>query len=105
VDEGTGYEMEKGCINFEIHMVDTIDKCGIHNTNDEGFHENIRHGTIHLYSKKRIKKHPSPSTKSISYRMEELREELNRHMKEKYGVSIKYYCYDDDTPTVTLKRR
>ena len=31
--------------------------------------------------------------------------ELNRHMREKYGVSIKYYCYGDDTATVTLKRR
>jgi hypothetical protein len=55
VDEGTGDEMEKRCINFEIHLVDTIDKRGIHDTNDESFHENIRYGTIHLYIKKRIK--------------------------------------------------
>jgi hypothetical protein len=48
VDEGTSNEMEKGCINFEIHLVDTIDKRGIHNTNDEGFHNNIRHRAIHL---------------------------------------------------------
>ena len=31
--------------------------------------------------------------------------ELNKHMKDNYGVSIKYYCYGDDTPTITLKRR
>jgi hypothetical protein len=55
VDEGTGDEMEKRCINLEIHLIDTIDKCSIHNTNDESFHENIRYGTIHLvYTMKKI---------------------------------------------------
>jgi len=49
VDEGTGDEMEKGCINLEIHLIDTIDKRGIHDTNDESFHENVGDGTIHLY--------------------------------------------------------
>jgi hypothetical protein len=48
VDEGTGDEMEKRCINLEIHLVDTIDECGIHNTNDESFHNNIRYRAIHL---------------------------------------------------------
>jgi hypothetical protein len=49
VDEGTGDEMEKRCINLEIHLIDTIDKCGIHNTNDESFHENVGDRTIHYY--------------------------------------------------------
>jgi len=32
--------------------------------------------------------------------------ELNRYMKDNFGVSIKYYCYGDrDTATITLKRR
>lgn len=54
MDEGTCDEMEKRCINPEIHLIDTIDKRGVHDTNDEGFHENIRYGTIHLYIKKII---------------------------------------------------
>jgi hypothetical protein len=31
--------------------------------------------------------------------------ELNKYMKDKYGVSIKYYCYGDDPAVITLKRR
>lgn len=31
--------------------------------------------------------------------------ELNKHMKDNYGVSIKYYCYGDDPALITLKRR
>lgn len=31
--------------------------------------------------------------------------ELNKYMKDNYGVSVKYYCYGDDSPTITLKRR
>jgi hypothetical protein len=30
-------------------LVDTIDECGIHNTNDESFHNNIRYRAIHYY--------------------------------------------------------
>jgi len=55
VDEGTGDEMEKRCINLEIHLIDTIDKRGIHDTNDESFHENIRYGTIHYYVQRKKK--------------------------------------------------
>lgn len=31
--------------------------------------------------------------------------ELNKYMKDKYGVSVKYYCYGDDPAVITLKRR
>src|SRR6056300_1773663 len=31
--------------------------------------------------------------------------ELNKHMKDNYGVSIKYHSYRDPTAVVTLKRR
>lgn len=31
--------------------------------------------------------------------------DLNNHMKDNYGVSIKYYCYGDEPAVVTLKRR
>ncbi|QIG59646.1 hypothetical protein [Dishui Lake phycodnavirus 3] len=32
--------------------------------------------------------------------------ELNKYMKDNFGVSIKYYCYGDrDTAVITLKRR
>lgn len=48
VDEGTRDEMEKVCINFEVHLIDTKNKHGIHDTDDESFHENIRHGAIHF---------------------------------------------------------
>ena len=31
--------------------------------------------------------------------------ELNKYMKDNYGVSVKYYCYGDDPAVITLKRR
>lgn len=31
--------------------------------------------------------------------------ELNKFMKDNFGVSIKYYCYGDDPAVITLKRR
>jgi hypothetical protein len=31
--------------------------------------------------------------------------ELNTYMKDKFGVSVKYYCYGDDPAVITLKRR
>jgi len=31
--------------------------------------------------------------------------ELNKYMKDNYGVSVKYYCYGDDPAMITLKRR
>jgi sulfur relay (sulfurtransferase) DsrC/TusE family protein len=31
--------------------------------------------------------------------------ELKKYMRDNHGVSIKYYCYGDETPTITLKRR
>ena len=31
--------------------------------------------------------------------------ELNKYMKDNFGVSVKYYCYGDDPAVITLKRR
>jgi hypothetical protein len=37
MDEGTGDEVEKRCINFEVHLIDAKNKRGIHNTDDKSF--------------------------------------------------------------------